>query len=412
MAHSRPQFSVIVSSAIADNNDTLRSLLDEAKRNDLIAACRIIVCSHQQERLANIRSIAEEIWPGITNERFLCIPRGEDIRDYITTAGDERFVVLGCVEKDLHLANNLKLLLLAAMWMGNQVELKVVQYGLHVGNAALAMKIVRFIMIPRVFLSVTDPFTQQNVEARVWCLASGNTMGRTPVEQAQLAKRFRNLLKASAAPLQTDETFTALLCYFVGAILSQPEFVKVDIWTIAPSSKCDKRNETMWTIKEKVRETMGKKLSDPVFERVVDRPALHETSPVERQNAGPDWHLGYNGLPASIRISQKYPNEKLRGKTVCVLDDFMTNGATFEALRALLIAAGVERIYFVSFGRFGISGGTYNRVDYTVNGNVRGIYQATRATPNPASPRFVAESVTSLEDILDLIKVMNNRLPV
>ena len=53
----------------------------------------------------------------------------------------------------------------------------------------------------------------------------------------------------------------------------------------------------------------------------------------------------------SIRVNDKYKG-KLKGRVVCVFDDYFTHGNTFEALRNLLIKCEVKKIIFVSIGKF------------------------------------------------------------
>jgi len=53
----------------------------------------------------------------------------------------------------------------------------------------------------------------------------------------------------------------------------------------------------------------------------------------------------------SIRVNDKYKG-KLKGRVVCVFDDYLNHGNTFEALRNLLIKCKVKKIIFVSIGKF------------------------------------------------------------
>ena len=72
----------------------------------------------------------------------------------------------------------------------------------------------------------------------------------------------------------------------------------------------------------------------------------------------------------SININPYYRG-KLSGKTVCILDDYVTNWPSFEALRNLLLKAGVARVIFVAIGRFRRgSEGVYQKEDYQILGDV------------------------------------------
>ncbi|EJH4589274.1 phosphoribosyltransferase, partial [Staphylococcus pseudintermedius] len=52
-----------------------------------------------------------------------------------------------------------------------------------------------------------------------------------------------------------------------------------------------------------------------------------------------------------LHLNPKFKN-KLKGVTVVVLDDYVTNGHTFEAVRNLLTEAGVKKIYLITMGTF------------------------------------------------------------
>ncbi|HCA7534035.1 TPA: phosphoribosyltransferase, partial [Staphylococcus pseudintermedius] len=53
----------------------------------------------------------------------------------------------------------------------------------------------------------------------------------------------------------------------------------------------------------------------------------------------------------TLHLNPKFKN-KLKGVTVVVLDDYVTNGHTFEAVRNLLTEAGVKKIYLITMGTF------------------------------------------------------------
>ena len=55
--------------------------------------------------------------------------------------------------------------------------------------------------------------------------------------------------------------------------------------------------------------------------------------------------------------------DNLDGKTVCVLDDYMTTGNAFDIARNMLAAAGVKCVIFVAVGAFRDQ---YHRVDRTL----------------------------------------------
>lgn len=91
----------------------------------------------------------------------------------------------------------------------------------------------------------------------------------------------------------------------------------------------------------------------------------HTTNSVYRRD-----HLDASKHLSTMNISPSYRG-KLKNKVVCVIDDYVTNGTTIEAVRALLEKAGVAKIIFVSIGRFMYGGtGFYKRQEYELTGDI------------------------------------------
>ena len=149
----------------------------------------------------------------------------------------------------------------------------------------------------------------------------------------------------------------------ISGVMKSDDLRKIDIWGIMPSSGST-LNEDMLEIKERCRYLTGKRVREPLFIRHTVVPKSHYTSHDERMRIGSSKHLD------SININPYYRG-KLSGKTVCILDDYVTNGPSFEALRNLLLKAGVARVIFVAIGRFRRgSEGVYQKEDYQILGDV------------------------------------------
>lgn len=68
----------------------------------------------------------------------------------------------------------------------------------------------------------------------------------------------------------------------------------------------------------------------------------------------------------SIMLNPFY-RDKLRNRTVCVLDDFLTHGTSFEVVRNLLTHEKVKKIYCIALGSFEQP---YIKQSYTLNGDL------------------------------------------
>lgn len=156
-----------------------------------------------------------------------------------------------------------------------------------------------------------------------------------------------------------------LITFLLTAIAHDPDFREVQDWAVAPSSSTGP-NEVMEGLKEYVRCMMNGRKPQPIFIRHTATTKSRFDGPVRQQMNYCQKHF------QTIRVNDDMTyKDKLRGRVVCVLDDFLTNGNTFEALRNLLVACGVGKIIFLSIGKFQSSGeNCYTQKDFNIQGNV------------------------------------------
>ena len=135
-------------------------------------------------------------------------------------------------------------------------------------------------------------------------------------------------------------------------------------WAVAPSSS-PKPNEVLEDFKEHVRYMMNGRKPDAIFMRHTPTTKSRYESKAERQkNDYIQKHF------RSICVSEVY-KDKLKGRVVCVFDDYLTNGQTFEALRNLLVSCKVKKIILVSIGKFMIRGEVgYSQRCHSIEGNL------------------------------------------
>lgn len=95
------------------------------------------------------------------------------------------------------------------------------------------------------------------------------------------------------------------------------------------------------------------------------------------------------------------------------MDDYITNGCSFEALRNLLISAGASEVNFIAIGRFtshAYNGlGTYQKEDYSLSGDLfSNNYTANLSKREPDYGLHgkynvhARQDVENLKDILEL----------
>ena len=190
-----------------------------------------------------------------------------------------------------------------------------------------------------------------------------------------------------------------LISFLLTAIAHDPEFREVQDWAVAPSSSTEP-NKVMENLKEHVRYMMNGRKPQPIFIRHTATRKSRFDGRQARQ------HVNYCLKHFRTILVNKTYQGKLEGRVVCVFDDFLTNGNTFEAMRNLLVACKVKKIIFLSIGKFERSGeNSYTKKSFNIQGDVHSEnYTATftEALEHPVSFNYNARR--ELRDLWELEK--------
>ena len=148
------------------------------------------------------------------------------------------------------------------------------------------------------------------------------------------------------------------------AIAQDPVFKEVQDWAVAPSSSTNPP-QIMEELKEHVRCMMYGRKPAAMFLRHTATTKSHlDKSDLRQQDDYCQKHFN------SIHVSEEY-RKKLKHRVVCVFDDYLTYGNTFEALRNLLVKCKVKKIIFVSIGKYRVANEKkYRKKLYSIEGNV------------------------------------------
>ncbi|NMM70148.1 phosphoribosyltransferase, partial [Bacillus clausii] len=302
---------------------------------------KIIFMSHDLSKLSEIREIFDYVEYKVRWQ----------VRDEVKENQDEHYLVVGANTEDMHLASSLKIALLNPLWCDSKSD-KALYYGIHIPNTRSLLKVIQIINNQKSW------FYELNVgeNAKVYSLTSANSFNVGQSEK-EMVEGFRSLLKKG-----NKKYFTVLQLHFLASLIHNPVFKEVDIWTVMPSSNKD-YNDDIWTLKERARFLMGKQKKDIMFIRNKPIEKSHHINELEKR-------LYCTRHFESINLSKEY-KAKIKGKTICVIDDYLNNGTSFESLRNLLLKAGVKSIIFVSLGKFKRSSGIgYFQQDYKLDGDI------------------------------------------
>ncbi|MCO4331148.1 phosphoribosyltransferase [Staphylococcus hyicus] len=242
------------------------------------------------------------------------------------------FVLIGGVDEDIWIASNNNILLLNPTWI--ETSSKVQKYGFDIDNPEQMIKCLKILEIN------SSVYSRNNISenTELISISSARNSGATP-EQNFIINSYKDYLKKSI-----DQYKYAVFFHYLTLITQNSEFKEVDYWISAPSSSCDKK-DGIYEIEDYSRYLMSKKRKSEIIIRHTPAQKSTEINSSLRRQLDSSRHF------ETLYLNPKFKN-KLKGATVVVLDDYVTNGHTFEAVRNLLTEAGVKKIYLITMGTF------------------------------------------------------------
>ncbi len=268
------------------------------------------------------------------------------IRTVIQTNSDKQnlFVVIGNKDQDFFLSNNFRILLYYPTW-AESIDPRVVKYG----NPIISIE--QFEQVIEVLNNQNNWFYTLELpdKSMVYSLMSAHyKYGYIPEKEKELVVGFERLLKEGK-----KDYYKVLYTHFMASMSNNPDFRDVDIFAIFPSSG-KAYNDDLMRFKEAVRTTMG--IHNPpaiengtspnnLFIRHTSINKSHYLSREKRRELGCSRHLD------TVMLNDAYRG-RLEGKSVCVFDDYLTHGNSFETARNLLYKQKVKKVICVSIGKF------------------------------------------------------------
>lgn len=279
------------------------------------------------------------------------------------------FVFVGGKDADFILAVNTRSLYIVPTWL--PLEEKAQKYGIHVNTVTQLRKFIQTLNNQNVWysrLKIDDISTAYSlIDARYGKYA--NT-----VEEKEMVLNFQRLLKDN----QSLNYGRILLYHFLAGMTSNMEFDDIELFGMIPSSNCDV-NPYVFNFMTQVRLLKDKQLpkhykSD--MPSALTNLLIRHTSKARNHDGGrakeDRKRLGAKDEFTTLIVNPDYKKkiEKLRSKgrfNVCIFDDYMTHGNSFNAVRNLLESLGANKIIFVSIGIFE---NNFQKWNYKISGDV------------------------------------------
>lgn len=194
-------------------------------------------------------------------------------------------------------------------------------------------------------------------------LNNANTNYR-PEEEARVKKIFETNLKGIESKRE-QRILLLLLFHLINEVTTNSYYEKVDYWGTFPSSNPQNTFTSVSFLKEAVRVILngGPKKGPEILLRHQQMPAKHNSGAIRLKTKS-------NNDFETLIVNPALKNN-IKGKVICIIDDYITNGYSAEATKHLLLAAGAKEVIFLSFGKFGKK---YFSTDYLIEGDVYSKY--------------------------------------
>lgn len=315
-------------------------------------------------RQATINILKNKI-PKEYKDKIKLVNRSTQTKDKIKDLKekDAIFGLIGIVEDDAIFSFNCKIPLFNPERLSSGrvvISDKVKKYGLPI------IEFQNVIDCLKAFEIHKENYFQINFENNfsIISLNNANTYYR-PEEEARVKQIFETNLKGDKS-VRDQRILLLLLFHLINEVTTNLYFDKVDYWGTFPSSNPQNTVTSISFLKEAVRVLInGGPRNGPEL-------LIRQSSMKSKHSSG-----------AALRLTNKSDKDfdtlivnptlikKIKGKVICIIDDYITNGYSAEAAKHLLFAAGAKEVIFLSFGKFGKK---YYSTNYEIKGNVSMTY--------------------------------------
>ncbi len=191
-------------------------------------------------------------------------------------------------------------------------------------------------------------------------LNNANTYFR-PEEETRIKQIFETNLKGDKSE-RDQRILLLLLFHLINEVTTNSYFDKVDYWGTFPSSNPENTVTSVSFLKEAVRVLIngGPRNGPEILIR-------HESMRAKHSSAAATRLINKSDKDFDTLIVNPTLIKKIKGKVICIIDDYITNGYSAEAAKHVLLAAGAKEVIFLSFGKFGKK---YYSTDYEITGDV------------------------------------------
>ncbi|WP_271398146.1 hypothetical protein [Salinicoccus roseus] len=247
---------------------------------------------------------------------------------------NNNIMLIGAVDTDIRIAANNKILMINPSWIPN-VEDNILKYGFELDSVDQLLKCIE------IFNIEPELYSDFHIDSSTRLIAVSNAN-----KFRKLFDNEENMIEIYKSTLKYNNDFYkyALYLHYLTVITGLYVFEDVDYWMSVPSST-GKNNNNVYDVVKQTRYLMKNQRKEEMFIRHTPAKKSTYMSPADRKRLGCSRHL------ETIHLNEKYKG-KLKGKKICVIDDYVTNGSSFESIRNLLVKEEVKEVIFLAIGSF------------------------------------------------------------
>lgn len=307
----------------------------------------IVMLSHSYHSLERMKSIFKEKF----NFEITCLFRN-DFKTTVDKDDAKNIIFIGSSDEDLYLTAPKKVLIINPGWSVKKGGLPA-KYSITLESPLQLLEAIKIIANQNKWYFELD--IDENT--KLLALTSANTYNKDTTE-VEILEGFQRLLKSG-----DRKYFNTLYFHLISGVMKNDLLREVGLWGNFPSST-GKMNEEIEELKERCRYLTGLKMKEPLFIRHTTVPKSHHTDHHTRLSEGCTKHFD------SIHLNPYY-SKRIKGKVVCVIDDYTTNGISFETARNLLFNAGAKKVILLALGRYKKGReGIYQYENYEFKGDI------------------------------------------
>ena len=339
--------------AIEEFRDTFLRILDgflDRQKN------QVIFFSRDQNSLNNAQEAFDSAHP------LYGYSTREQVKNLLQEGENSEYLIFSNKDVDFQMAVRFRVLIVIPLWIPH--EDRAEHYGITVDLPEQFFQFVQVLNNHNFWYS-TCPIDEHSVVLSLMD-ARYKKYAWTTNEQAMM-QNFEHLLKQG----RSRSYYKILLYHFLSGMTNTDLFDDIELFGMIPSSDCT-LNPDMFDFMQQVRYIKGKRLPhnkmqcDNLLIRAFPKEKAHETDSSIRAQKGPE--VEFSTLYLNEEFADKIQRLRKAGRfNVCIFDDYMTFGNSFNAVRNILTHLGANKIVFVSLGNFGRP---FERWDYDIQGNV------------------------------------------